>query len=108
MTSSTAAKPSPAADGVKVAPSAVAAANSKTASAGNIHAERGIGPCALIGSSLDLRFWRERLAQHPWSRNWGGGYGRLTESVPFASAREQTRRAFHRTGSGSWCRGRRA
>src|SRR4051812_15815883 len=108
MTSSTAAKPRPADDGVKVTPNAVAAANSKTASAGNIHADRGIGPCALIDSSLDLRFWRERLAQHPWSRNCRGRYGRLPESVPFASAREQIHRVFRRTGSESWYRGRRA
>ena len=48
MTSSTAANTSPPADGVKLMPSPVAAAKSKTASAGKIQADRGIGPCALM------------------------------------------------------------
>src|SRR6185437_15401429 len=48
MISSTAANTSPPADAVKVTPSPVAAAKNKTASAGKIQADRGIGPCALM------------------------------------------------------------
>ena len=61
MTSSTAANTSPPADGVKVKPSAVAAAKSNTASAGKIHADRGIGPCALMSVHiLKAREWTMR------------------------------------------------
>ena len=40
----------PAAEAVKVTPSAVAPAKSNMASAGKIHADRGIGPCTLMWS----------------------------------------------------------
>ncbi len=45
-----AAKNNPPADGVNVSPRAVATAKRITASNGNIHADRGIGPCALMQS----------------------------------------------------------
>ena len=54
IASSTAANTSPPGEGVNSYPGAVTAANSATASAGKIHDDFGIGPCALMLDSLQI------------------------------------------------------